>query len=196
MLLQHGHVERAVVLAVLSLEEVGKLIYINELAFSLLDDVRRRAFHDARRQHHRKLTALDSYPVLIVQFARLDQKIDIDKGYNKQVQEIIKGFHRLRADLAPWLGEENNILELDSWKQKGLYVDFDKKRGFIAPGNIQRDFASAVVAFAVHVSAGLDLVLTDNLDRYQGTVHLIRRTVPASHFNRIRDVISEALQGQ
>src|ERR1043166_6021191 len=62
----------AVALIVLALEELGKLLVADALAFAQPGDERAKRFEDALRSHKTKLQVLDLFPFSVEYFARFD----------------------------------------------------------------------------------------------------------------------------
>ena len=187
------HYERSLSLGILALEEIGKLVYINCLAFSLTESTHRKSFDNIRKQHHAKLFALHVYPLLLVQFAGLDNRIVVDEEWKEELHGIVQDFQKCLIALEPWIGSLENIDELHKWKQRAFYVDFDRQHGFLAPSEIHLDFADDVLRLVHLVVRGLDFVVADNLDRYREAISAIRSTVTSEQFDDIRQHISEML---
>lgn len=193
ILYAHNKHARSLALGILGLEEVGKLIYMNCLAFSLTENTHRTSFGSIRKQHHAKLWALHSYPLLLTQFAGLDERLVVDEKWKTELHGIVQGFHRRLLALEPWIASPEEIVNLHRWKQKAFYVDFDQKTGFLSPSAIDQEFAGRIIELLKHVIYGLDFVLTDNLVRYQEAVSAIRRNVTPEQFAKIRQHISDTI---
>lgn len=189
----HRGYARALALGILALEEVGKLVYINCLAFSLTQNTHQASFDAIHKQHHAKLAALHAYPLLLTQFAGLDERMVTDGEWQTELHGIVQEFNKHLFDLEPWIGSPEHIVDLHRWKQKAFYVDFDRDKGFLPPSEIDRAFAERILKLAQHVIRGLDFVLTDNLVRYQEVVSAIRRSVKPEQFEQIRQYISATI---
>lgn len=190
-----GHLERSLALAVLALEELGKLICINGLAFSLTRSSRgEESFHHVRKAHQAKLSALYSFPLVIFQFAGLNEHVFANEMRNKSIHKIIQGFHRHMERLEPWIGGMDNLEDLNRWKQRALYVDFDDEQGFTGPSGRDPELVAAVQGLARHMVDGLKKVLLGNLDRYAEAIRAIRRTVTPEKFSEIERWIAGELK--
>jgi AbiV family abortive infection protein len=193
LLYTRDHYERSLALGILALEEVGKLVYINCLAFSLTESTQRKSFDNIRRQHHAKLFALHSYPMFLVQFAGLDHRFFTDDKWKEKLHGIVQEFQKCLLALEPWIGSLESIDDLHKWKQKAFYVDFDRQQGFTAPSAIDAGFTEDVLRLVHLIVRGLDFVVADNLDRYSEAISAIRSTVTSEQFDDIRQHISETL---
>ncbi|MEW6540532.1 MAG: AbiV family abortive infection protein [Bacillota bacterium] len=190
-----GHLERSLALAVLALEELGKLICINGLAFSLTHTNQgEESFHHVRKTHQAKLSALYSFPLVIFQFAGLNEHVFADEMRNKSIHKIIQDFHSHMERLEPWIGGIDNLEGLNRWKQRALYVDFDDEQGFTGPSGCDPELVTAVQGLARHMVDGLKKVLLGNLDRYAEAIRAIRRTVTPEEFSEIQRWITEELK--
>lgn len=193
ILYNHNRYARSLALGILGLEEVGKLVYINCLAFSLTENTHRTNFDAIRKQHHAKLSALHAYPLLLTQFAGLDERMVVNEEWKTELHGIVQEFNRRLMALEPWIASPEHIVTLHRWKQKAFYVDFDRKEGFLSPSEIDHEFAGQIIRMLRHVIYGLDFVLTDNLVRYQEAVSAIRRNVKPEQFEKIRQHISDTI---
>lgn len=193
LLYAHDHHARALALGILALEEVGKLVYINCLAFSLTDNTHQTSFDAIHKQHHAKLSALHAYPLLLTQFAGLDDRMMTSEEWQMELHEIVQGYNRCLMALEPVIGSPEHIVDLHRWKQNAFYVDFDREDGFQAPSRIEPDFAALVLQLAKHVLHGLDFVVTGNLARYREVVSAIRSKVKPDQFERVRQFISQTM---
>lgn len=193
ILRMHHHYARALALGILGLEEVGKLVYINCLAFSLTENTHRTSFDGIRKQHHAKLFALHAYPLLLTQFAGLDERMMTNDKWQNELHGIVQDFQKYMLALEPWVGGPEHVVRLHGWKQKAFYVDFDRERGFIPPSEVDQEFVDHVLRLVNHVIKGLDFVLTDNLSRYLEAISGIRANVNPEQFEEIRRHIGETM---
>lgn len=195
LLYNAGHLERSLALAVLALEELGKLICINGLAFSLTRSNRgEESFHHVRKTHQAKLSALYSFPLVIFQFAGLNEHVFADEARTRIIHSIIQGFYRRMESLEPWVGGTDSLEGLNRWKQRGLYVDFNDEQGFTGPSGFAPELVTAVKGLARHMVDGLKMVLLDNLDRYGEAIRVIRSTVTPEQFSEIQRRIAQELR--
>ena len=195
LLYNAGHLERALSLSVLALEELGKLVCINGLAFSLAAGKRgEHSFNYVRRTHQAKLSALYSYPLIIFQFAGLDEELlqaDLD---TKKVNRLVQDFYRHLERLEPWIGGVDNLESLNQWKQRALYVDYDDETGFTVPGGFDPKMVLAVQELAGQMVEGFNSILLVNLGRYREAIRAIRRTLTQEEFDEIRDYIVQEIR--
>ncbi|MBE0465737.1 MAG: AbiV family abortive infection protein [Candidatus Desulforudis sp.] len=190
-----GHLERALSLSVLALEELGKLVCINGLALSLASQSRGEdSFNYVRRTHQAKLSALYSYPLVIFQFAGLDERLLGNEENTGKVNNLVQHFYRNLERLEPWIGGVGNLEKLNQWKQWGLYVDFDDEDGFTAPSGFAPEMVAAVKDLAGQIVGGFNYILPPNLDRYREAIKAIRKTVTPEQFNEIRNWIIQEIK--
>jgi AbiV family abortive infection protein len=82
-------------LAVLALEEVGKLCAIDGLLYARSDDHKSHTFGKSRSDHCTKLTALPLLPFFIANLSRVDPRHTDDQAYN---EAMAISLHYLKSD--------------------------------------------------------------------------------------------------
>jgi AbiV family abortive infection protein len=161
-------------LAVLALEEVGKLCAIDGLLFVRSDDHKAHTFGKSQRDHNIKLAALTLLPFLIGNFSRFDPRRENKEVYAKTMAISL---HQLKSDenLVLQSIKAESIAALDKWKQKGFYVAVDPN-AFVTPREaIDSKIAEAVRHFTWRAISTLDFVFKDgNLERYINQARLVR----------------------
>ncbi len=74
VILEKGQTGLGLSLAVLALEELGKLLSVDGLLFARNDDHKAAAFSKSMKSHSHKLEALELLPLLIGQIANFDHR--------------------------------------------------------------------------------------------------------------------------
>jgi AbiV family abortive infection protein len=173
-LIEQGLHAPALSLAVLALEEVGKLCAIDGLLFAQPDDHKSHRFGTSQRDHDTKLDAITLLPLFITNLSHVDPRRKIEQAY---VEALAISLHQLQADgnavLQPL--QQEGFAGLNKWKQRGFYVGIERN-AFMTPREaVDQKFAEAVHHFAWRAISTLDFVLKDgNLGRYIEQARSIR----------------------
>jgi len=186
LVLNEKHHGLALSLAVLAMEEIGKLILIDGLLFAKPGDERSQIFDKGYRTHKVKLMALDIFPFLVTSLATLDPRYDKEQRFNQTLAIVIQQYKNQRQNLSPWLGPQCNLQDLDSWKQRGFYSHFNEQGRFVRPLTIDDNFSSAVVQLAFRIVNCLDFILKDNIERYKKRILSFRGKVNDQQLAQIR----------
>jgi len=164
----------ALALAVLALEELGKLSAIDGLLFARHDDYKSATFDQSGRSHSRKLEILELLPLLLLLLSRTDPRYGKEEKYNAalaiSVLDLKEAGNAVRAKL-----QEAGFVGLDRWKQQGFYVSAGEKC-FVAPRDaIKPSLAKAVHRLAWRATTTLDFLLKGgNLERYLENARSLR----------------------
>jgi AbiV family abortive infection protein len=157
----------ALSLAVLALEEIGKLCAIDGLLFARSDDPKSQMFSKSQRDHNTKLAALPALPILISNLGHIDPR----RKKNEKAYAGALGISltQLKSDgnaVLRLIGKED-FSDLNKHKQQGFYVAVDSG-AFVAPRDaVNSTFSQAAHHFAWRAVSTLDFVLKDgNLERY------------------------------
>jgi AbiV family abortive infection protein len=164
----------ALSLAVLALEEVGKLYAIDGLLFARSEDHKAGMFTKSGKSHAAKLEVLIRLPLFLGHLAKSDPRHGREAQYD---QALAISFLQLKQDGNDVLNslQTKSFSELDKWKQKGFYTE-QTDRGFSAPHDtITPSLSSTVHHFAWRAISTLDFILKGgNLDRYIGAARTLR----------------------
>jgi AbiV family abortive infection protein len=133
-------------LAVLALEEIGKLRAIDGLLFARSDDHKSHRFGKSQRDHDTKLAALPLLPLLIISLSRVDSRCKNEQAYALASAITL---HQLESDgnAVLQLIQKDDFAGLNKWKQQGFYVGVDQN-AFVTP----REAVDPKIAEAVHAS--------------------------------------------
>ena len=156
----------ALSVGVLSLEEVGKLLFVDGLLIAARDDYKTDAFREGQKKHHSKLGSLIRYLWALDWFAGLDPQRKADPVFLRTVHEKKVQWNEARKALAPWLGQDAALDGLDSWKQKGFYTDFSGGKIAEPEDAVSTDFATRVVHLA---SLTVDVLLFSSVATWSTT---------------------------
>jgi len=161
-------------LAVLALEELGKLYAIDGLLFARADDHKAAVFEKSERSHAIKLDILATLPLLIGHLAEADPRYGTEEAYNRALAVSMVELQRDVITVLSML-RTRSFAELDIWKQRGFYTEVSNT-GFRAPRDaINAAFATVIYHLAWRATTTLDFILKGgNLDRYITRARSIR----------------------
>jgi AbiV family abortive infection protein len=167
-------------LAVLALEEIGKLCAMDGLLFAGSDDHKLQRFGKSQRDHDTKLTALTLLPMFIHNLSLVDPRRPNKQPY---AQAMANTLSQLKQDgnavLRPI--QQEGFVGLNRWKQRGFYVS-SSQNAFVAPREaVDPTYAETVCHFAWRAVTSLDFVLKEgNLERYISQARSIRSKLAGS----------------
>jgi AbiV family abortive infection protein len=164
----------ALSLAVLALEELGKLCAIDGLLFARPDDHKSATASKADRSHSLKLDILTIFPLLIGNLSRTDPRYGIEAAYNAALAISIT---QLKADGNSVLNylPDKSFRQLDVIKQRGFYANAVGQKYLTPRDAVDPALSQAVYHFAWRATSTLDFVMKDgNLERYLKIAHGIR----------------------
>jgi AbiV family abortive infection protein len=183
-------------LAVLALEELGKLSAIDGLLFARSDDHKSQRFDKSQRDHASKLAALPLLPLLIGNLSRVDPRSANDQAY---MDAVTISLNLLKNDGSTVLRpiQKEGFFGLNKYKQQGLYVSVDRN-AFVTPHEaVDPNFAKATYQFAWRAITALDFVLKKgNLERYIAQARSIRAKLAESDhqaFEQVGQQLAEIL---
>ena len=173
-LLDSGFHAPVLSLAVLALEELGKLYYIDGLLFARHNDHKAATFAKASTSHSLKLTVFELFPLLLGNLSRADPRYGKEQSFALALAISLQNLKEDGKSVMMSL-ENGDFLGLDRWKQKGFYVRAADK-GFIAPRDgVDPDFVKSVYRLAWRATTTLDFLLKGgNLDRYIENARAVR----------------------
>ncbi len=185
-------------LAVLALEEIGKLCAIDGLLFARSDDHKSRTFGKSQRDHDTKLAALPLLPLLISSLSRVDPRCKNEEAY-ALASAITLNQLKTDGDAVLQLIQKADFSGLNKWKQQGFYVGVDQN-AFVTPrAAVDPKIAKAVHHFAWRAITTLDFVLKQgNLERYVEQARSIRAKLAESDhhaFEQVGQQLAEVLWG-
>lgn len=192
MLLDAKHLGVSLSLSVLTMEEIGKMMFLDGLLFSRTGDYKHENFKSGYRKHQWKLQFLDLFPFFVNCLATADPRYGKEKRYNLALAISLSNYKRERSALSPWLREGCDLTQLDNWKQRGFYASIQAD-GFVVPGEtISEDFARAVHTLAWRFTTTVDFALKNgNVDRYFNRARKFRSEMTESDHQFLEAIGSE-----
>jgi AbiV family abortive infection protein len=165
----------ALSLSVLTMEEVGKMMLLDGLLFAKRSDYKDKKFRSGFRKHPSKLQFLDLFPFFVTSLGTADPRYEREGRYKQALALTIRNLKVERAALAPWIGEDCDLTELDRWKKTGFYSEPQGDR-FLTPRQaVQEGFARAVNTLAWRFITTIDFLLKGgNLEGYFDRARRIR----------------------
>jgi AbiV family abortive infection protein len=184
----------ALSLAVLALEEMGKLLFIDGLLFASATDHKAEAFQKGFRGHAWKLARLDVFPFAIRSFGSHSPRLQADSAYAERLIQTIRDYQRHRQALAHWIGDECDLAKLDDWKQKGFYVQ-QTGSGFATPRQaIDIRFSTAVLALADSVVLPIERYLEENGAQYRDFADKIRSALTDEQWKLVTETAEREVE--
>lgn len=189
LLRANGFYARALSLSILALEELGKLMSVDGLAFSVAcDEVgkeRKALFEKCLSSHFAKLRVLDGYPLCLDYLARLDPRYNTEARFRTMIAIVVEGYRKDRLELARWIGEDCDLEKLNEIKKGGFYVS-TKNADIVSPLEVDRALVEAVFRLARDMVDGFDFILKHNLERYRDFITSVRNSVTKQDLEALR----------
>lgn len=156
---------QALSLAVLAIEELGKLFCVDGLLFARADDGKAKAFAKAQRDHRIKLSSFELIPALLSGIASTDSRTG-ESRFAKTMHESAVDLKARGNVVLSLLGGEG-FHGLDEWKQKGFYSQLISNSFRTPSESVGPEQADAVYMLAWRASSTLDFLLKNgHLERY------------------------------
>lgn len=166
----------ALSIAILALEELGKLMAIDGLLSARPDDYKTTTFDKSLRDHSAKLALLEVLPLLLLNLSRTDPRYGKEQRFNQAL--ALSGLDLKEAgNVVMKELEATDFAGLNRWKQRGFLVHvMDQQQRFVAPRDaIRPSLAKAVHYFAWRATTTLDFILkNENLERYIENARSVR----------------------
>ncbi|HXF81420.1 MAG TPA: AbiV family abortive infection protein [bacterium] len=193
ILLRNGHFPAALSLAVLALEEIGKMMHIDSLVFAKAGDERDAAFQAAFRSHPKKLEAINGFPYFLAYLATFKPKWAEDNVYVQQLRSVEIAFREQLTNVMKLLGLRS-LSDFDGWKQRGFYTSLNPNGVTEGPSDAIDDAkARPVVAFSGLVVESMDWIFELNFERYKAFVLQARGVVSDEKLLEIRRFLQDWL---
>ncbi len=194
----HGNCGLALSLAVLSMEEIGKLLLIDGLLFSKQNDEISALFENGYKSHKLKLKSLDAFPILLTYLANFNERYSKDSTFRYTIVAVIKQYQQDRMELIPWIGKNCDLTELDKWKQRGFYSQYDSNGQFTCPREVNKVLSDAVIKLAFRIVDAVDFVLKNNIDRYKKSIEAMRASITEDDLevlrNHTQEIVTETFE--
>ena len=185
----------ALSLAVLALEELGKLFAIDGLLFARHDDHKAAAFTNSYQKHSLKLEIFELFPFLLLNLSRADPRFGKEQEYNRAVAMSVRDL-KDAGNAVMLEAKKAGFVSLDKWKQSGLYAS-EVGRGLLAPREaVKPSLAKAAHRLAWRAATTLDFVLKDgNLGRYIENARSVRAKLTEEEHKEL-ERLGEELAGK
>ena len=179
------HLSQATSLAILALEEVGKMMLIDGLLFARTGDERYKHYKRGHLSHWMKLDALELYPLFLGYLTTVDPRQN-ESRYKQTMIIVFTDLKAKRQKLADLLGEQFVFHDLDILKQKCFYSH--ETDGILKANKdaIDPEGTKAVLELAWHVTDTLKFVLGRSLENYTALFQNLREKVDDVSLKSIR----------
>lgn len=167
---------QALSLAVLAIEELGKMFCVDGLLFARADDGKAKAFAKAQRDHRIKLSSFELIPALLSAIASADSR----KGESRFAKAMFESAVDLKArgNVVLSLLGGGGFHGLDEWKQKGFYSQLIGNSFRTPSESVGPEHAEAVYMLAWRATSTLDFLLKNGrLEQYVGAARDLRSTL-------------------
>lgn len=176
---------QATSLAVLALEEVGKMMLLDGLLFARTGDERYKRYKQGHLSHRMKLEAMELYPLFLHYLTTVDPRQN-ETHYKQTMVIVFADLKAKQQKLADLLGEDFVFPHLDDLKQKGFY---SHETGGVLKANkeaIDHEVAKAVLELTWRVTDTLKFVLGRHLENYKERFQSLREKVDEVSLKRVR----------
>lgn len=184
-LAKQNHISQASSLAILALEEVGKMMLLDGLLFSKTGDDRYKQYKQGHLSHRMKLDAVELYPLFLHHLTTVDPRRN-DNRFKQTMLVIFTDLKAKRQELANLLGEEFVFPDLDQLKQQGFYSH--ETDGVLKSNKeaIDPKVAEVLLALTWRVTDTLKFVLGQSLEHYKEFFQNMREKVDEVSLKKVR----------
>ena len=192
-LVELNHISQATSLAILSLEEVGKMMLLDGLLFARTGDERYKQYKQGHLSHRMKLDAVELYPLFLHYLTTVDPRRN-ESRYKQTMLLVFTDLKAKRQELVDLLGEDFIFPDLDQLKQKGFYSH--ETDGVLKANKeaIDPKVATAILALAWRVTDSLKFVLGRSLENYKAFFQDVREKVDEVNLRRVRKEATKIVQ--
>jgi AbiV family abortive infection protein len=165
-------------IGVLALEELGKATMIDGLLLAKPGDYKTEMFEKGHRQHPVKLMRIPGIHLWALVIARLDPRWGGNDPFQQAVAISVDRDREVMKEVLAQLGSTEGFSALDSWKQRGFYVNASSGGSPQAPASaVPKDLATSVVLLARRLATLVDFVIRENYERYEQFGQTARKTM-------------------
>jgi len=173
-------------LAVLALEECGKMFLLDGLLFARGGDERHQRFTKGHRTHTTKLDTLELFPLFLHYLTTTDPR-ESEPRYKQTMVIILTELKQRRQAIADLMGDDFQLSALDALKQKGFYSHHVGTACSTNQEGISPELADAVISLAWRVVDSLRFVLRVSLDNYKQRFVTLRSKLDEASLTAIRE---------
>lgn len=185
----------ALSLAVLALEEMGKLISIDGLLLSVQGDDKSNTYRKSSRSHKDKLIGFEVFALLLHSIAQHDARIKNDDLFKRAFLIGIINMKDAGNAVLSLLGPIENFTRLDQEKQSGFYSALYDGKIAAPREHVSKELAKAVLVLAEIASGNLSFVLSDGgLSKYISFFRDVRRKLSAQGHEQVKAMADMAVR--
>lgn len=186
ILAERNHISQASSLAILSLEEVGKMMLLDGLLFAKTGDERYKQYKLGHLSHRTKLDAVELYPLFLHYLTTIDPRRN-ESRYKETMLVVFTDLKAKQQELSDLLGEDFVFPDLDQLKQQGFYSH--EADGVLKANKeaIDPKVAKALLALTWRVTDTLKFVLGRSLEHYKAFFEAIRENIDELSLKRVRN---------
>jgi AbiV family abortive infection protein len=165
-----GRSALAASIAIAALEEVGKMMLLDDVLFARRDSQRDQRIKGGRRARHVRLDALELYPQFLQRLTSDDPRHD-EPGYKRMMAIASMRYDTMRQKLAELVGPGFVFRRLDSVKQQGLYSHQAGGTVKVNRDAVDLEVATAILELVRCITDTLPLVLGPSFEHYRNLFH-------------------------
>ncbi len=185
ILKEKGYFSQATSIAVLALEEVGKMMMLDGLLFARTGDERYKQYKSGHLSHRMKLDALELFPLFLHYLSTVDPRQN-EKRYKQTLVVILTDLKEKRHKLSNLLRNDFVFPDIDSIKQKGFY-SHESDVGFIANKDaIAPELSEAILELTWRITDTLKFVLGHSIEKYKNQFYSFREHIDEETLKRVR----------
>lgn len=192
-LAEQGYHAQAASLAVLSLEEVGKMMLLDGLLFARTGDERYKRWKKGHLAHREKLDAVELYPVFL-HYLTMTDKRNGEARYKQTMLLMQTELQARRQALVTLLGAECSLSALDAVKQNGFYSHDVNGELRANVDGVEAELSEAIVGLAWRVTDTLRFVLEESLENYGQLVRSVRAKLDDSTLREVRSSAEQMVE--
>ncbi|MCH8206619.1 MAG: AbiV family abortive infection protein [Chloroflexi bacterium] len=193
-LADQNHHAQATSIAILALEEVGKMVLLDGLLFARTGDERYKRYKKGHLLHRTKLDAIKLFPLFLFYLTSVDPRRDEDR-FKQTMAIVFADWEAKRQKLADLLGENFAFSGLDTLKQQGFYSH--ETDGTVKANNeaIDPEVSRAILELTWRVTDSLRFVLGQSLEHYKDFFREVREKVDDASLKRTRNYATKIVKG-
>jgi AbiV family abortive infection protein len=194
-LAESGRHAQATSIAIAALEEIGKMMLIDDLLFARTGGKRyQRHYKDGQLAHHVKLDALELYPHFLNSLITADPRRN-EMGYKHMMATVCSHFNTKRQKLADLFRQDFVFLHLGALKQQGL-CSHEADRAVRANREaVNLEVSKAILALAGCITDAFRLVLGPSLEHYRILFRDLQEKGYETYLETIRGDATEIFKG-
>ena len=195
VLLESGSHSQAASLAVIALEECGKIFLLDSLLFSKPDDDYVKGFNKGSVNHRDKLFAMQFFILFLKALAEHDKR-NSDERFKKAVQIGMLNLHQNYKELRDSLPKAD-IHELDRVKQEGFYTKLEGQDFSPTTATLSFQIAEKINKLACAMNANMTVIMTpQSVSAYVKVAENLRGEVSVEEWARVREIVEESATTQ